>query len=1154
MPPQQTAGSTTSMDNDVINLAKAIRQTESGGDFNAKGGSGESGAYQWMPGTWKAHAKQALGNENAEMSPSNQNAVAYTVLKSWKDQGLNPAQIAAKWNSGSEVGWENKRGTNSAGIQYDVPKYVKSVTDAYQTVKAGGQTYADPNNPSSVAAPQPEGDGIFKSMAKAIVSPVATMLARPFQAGAELLGASAEDVNKFTKGNFGDWVAPVPQNFGDVKKDIGRGMQTAAMGLGPVSGGAAFGTGMSLEQGNDLFSKETAINTGLGLAGGKLLDLIGRPLLNGAGMVIGKITPQIIKEVAGRGAQATEKFMAQHAILPEGASNLINKGAQTAESVANAPFKAAGNAMKAVGPSSEGMMNRVARLTPKQATDFQKMAGETHGAYLSRTGNFGTPEEIVQNEAIKFANALLEKDAALAKISGTFKSKHLDMIIDDLLAREARIGVPGDEFDEIARLAAKNKGIGLTMEESNRIKQIYEKEVKLGYQKENNTEGIDRATRLDTALRNWQDRIADQNGLKNLKALSKQIQLSKFITDKLGKQIGGKTGNEAINLTDWIILSNGDPTAIAAFLIKKGFSSKGVQASIAKGMAGKPVGPIKAEFGETSGLPATIPGRDYRTTTEMFGPRKPNSVERQAKKINRSSSLKPQLRLPAPRSTAQGVPTILPKSVRETNLGLDEVKNAKINTEKKPQLRLSERAESIKLPASQTSRKKLPQPKSQPKQLGKTYTNSVQEAGEKTTKVIPITDANNRLIDPKEGMTFYHGTIKENKTSLLKEGFNPKSNTKGFAEQPEAFYIGDYQGASMYGDDMVGVRVKNGEKIKTLSISSKEWADVAGVSKNSQESAAALREFRKRGYDAINHGNEIEIINPQKFEIIDATKSKSLYEQVTGKKPEDFKKSLPKASEGLKNKTADSSYRYHETSPRNLESIIKNGIKPNRGQFGKGVYFSPEIGRGEAAGEGLILRIKKDKIGSYNEFIETKTGRIDEGWSGEVVPPENLEMSLDKGKTWKSLTLPKTSEGMGSVKLYRAGDLSDPRGTGIFLSKRESIANNYETTGAGGKTTKEYFLADANLKKAENRWKLIKEIDPKWNKNDVEWKYIQSQKRNEGKLVGGLTAEQRTQAEAEKRIRKILSGQGYDGVEYSGGVTDQGGEYQIFDKSKLIEK
>ena len=142
----QQQSTTTQMDPQVIALAQAIRKTESNDNFNAKGKSGESGAYQWMPSTWKGHAKQVLGDANAQMTPANQNAVAYTIIKGWKDKGLNPAQIAAKWNSGSEVGWESKIGTNAQGVSYNVPQYVKSVTDTYQQLKTGNtQTPQIPN-------------------------------------------------------------------------------------------------------------------------------------------------------------------------------------------------------------------------------------------------------------------------------------------------------------------------------------------------------------------------------------------------------------------------------------------------------------------------------------------------------------------------------------------------------------------------------------------------------------------------------------------------------------------------------------------------------------------------------------------------------------------------------------------------------------------------------------------------------------------------------------------------------------------------------------------------------------------------------------------------------------------------------------------------
>lgn len=150
------------MDQDAINLAKAIRKTESNDNYNAKGGSGENGAYQWMPATWKGHAKAVLGDENAPMTPDNQNAVAYVKIKQMKDQGLNPAQIAAAWNSGSPEGWEKKVGTNKQGQHYDVPAYVKKVTDNYQSIKGEGgfvglgalapetysPTYAEPYTPT----------------------------------------------------------------------------------------------------------------------------------------------------------------------------------------------------------------------------------------------------------------------------------------------------------------------------------------------------------------------------------------------------------------------------------------------------------------------------------------------------------------------------------------------------------------------------------------------------------------------------------------------------------------------------------------------------------------------------------------------------------------------------------------------------------------------------------------------------------------------------------------------------------------------------------------------------------------------------------------------------------------------------------------------
>lgn len=296
MPPQTPQTSTAgSLDLQAVALAKAIRQTESGGDAKAKGKSGEYGAYQYTHGTWAKDSVDAGVNVPLEQSSiEDQNKVAYHTIKKWKDAGYNPGQIASMWNAGGGEpdaytgkfsNGKPSTGVNSYGVHYDVPAYAKSVATAYQTLKQGGQVQADPQNPSSTAnetsAEKPKVN-FLTSLAKGIVEPVATMVARPLQAGAELLGASEEDVNKATKNIAGDWVAPVPHNFGDVTKDVGRAAQTVALGmpakgiLGAAAMGATSGAGAGLEQTGTLegAAKGGLFGAGAGAIGGGIAKVL----------------------------------------------------------------------------------------------------------------------------------------------------------------------------------------------------------------------------------------------------------------------------------------------------------------------------------------------------------------------------------------------------------------------------------------------------------------------------------------------------------------------------------------------------------------------------------------------------------------------------------------------------------------------------------------------------------------------------------------------------------------------------------------------------------------------------------------------------------------------------------------------------------------
>lgn len=522
---------------------------------------------------------------------------------------------------------------------------------------------------------QEKGDGIIKSLVKA----PATILARPFQAAAALGGVSDEAIDRFSKEKLGGFVAPTPDNFSDVKKDVGRGVQTVAFGMpGLASGGAAFGLGASLEQGNKFLSKDSAIQAGIGAVGGKVLGAAAKPVLNLAGKAVSKVAPQALKDVASQGAKAVEEFAANRQILPRAASKAINTGAQVAETIANKPFEIAGKGAKAVLPKPKNIMNRVARLTPTDAAKFEMMTGKSHGQYLTETGNFGKPEKIVENEYKKFIASKQSADDALGTLPGIYQDKSVKTAIDELIARENRIGFGGGDAGRIQTLANKYENGGLNMKEINEVKRLFERNNKLDYLRGNVPEGIEKSNRIDNAIRNWQFRKADALGLKNLPELNKQTQASKFIVDKLGKQIAGRVGNEAITITDWILLSGGDPTAVAGLFAKKFFGNKTVQSKIAKSLAPKPnIGLVKPKYGSSEGflLPAPKKGAQPFSTLPMGSPRSPTSFEAPAQKINRTR-LPGQLQLPAGNRNAVNGPTLrLPASVREQNLGLDEIRN-----------------------------------------------------------------------------------------------------------------------------------------------------------------------------------------------------------------------------------------------------------------------------------------------------------------------------------------------------------------------------------------------------------------------------------------------------------------------------------------------
>lgn len=255
------------LDQDAVNLAKSIRQVESGGKFDASGKSGEHGAYQFMPDTWDAYSKEAgLNVPLKQATLEQQNEVAYKKIKQWKDKGYNPGQIASMWNAGPgkpNAYLEGNKGVNEKGVSYDTAAYAKQVAEMYQTIKKGSSTKTPTQAPAQNQPPNqnlipPEEEKKTNALQKVLefAFPILEKKERtPLQTAGDV-GLSAL---WFVPGIGGAASAGL--------RGLGMGAK-AARTLGAVGAGAATGYAADVSQGLSEGETTEALKPGFGTAAG----------------------------------------------------------------------------------------------------------------------------------------------------------------------------------------------------------------------------------------------------------------------------------------------------------------------------------------------------------------------------------------------------------------------------------------------------------------------------------------------------------------------------------------------------------------------------------------------------------------------------------------------------------------------------------------------------------------------------------------------------------------------------------------------------------------------------------------------------------------------------------------------------------------------
>ena len=338
----------------------------------------------------------------------------------------------------------------------------------------------------------------------------------------------------------------------------------------------------------------------IGAVGGAIGDVVGAGLEStGLDKPIAEALQPVVESDPVQKAMSAFKMLPQDtqdvlgAIVNTANIPLTATGAGAVKTGVQAGVKKAGEVAGKVAtetaskvlPTSEGIMQRVARIPKGEQAKFEKLTGKSVGTFLDETGNYGTPDKIVERLYNDFTKSKQTADDALAQIQGTYKSAPVSTALKELEGKVERTSSPGAPDSDLARvteLVAKEKAEGLTMTEINEVKRIYERRVRLDYLKSNVAEDVTRANNVDNALRTWQFAEAEKAGLKNLPEINKFTQANKQLMDALGKEQAGIGGNNALGLTDAILIAGGSPESIASLLVKKTFSDPGVQSFVAK--------------------------------------------------------------------------------------------------------------------------------------------------------------------------------------------------------------------------------------------------------------------------------------------------------------------------------------------------------------------------------------------------------------------------------------------------------------------------------------------------------------------------------------------------------------------------------------------
>ena len=225
---------------------------------------------------------------------------------------------------------------------------------------------------------------------------------------------------------------------------------------------------------------------------------------------------------------------------------------------------------------AEALLQNTNRMTKWEQSKFYQRFDQNVGKWLNDRW-LKSWEDIINY----FTNSKNKVDEAMATIKWEFTDNSLTDGLDDVV--DFAVSTKSPQANRMIELAEKNMRWWLTMSEINEVKRYFEAHNKFNYLTKWTAEQAERATNMDSALREWQRKIAEENWFANLAELNKETAAAKEVLDGVKKRESWVVWNNPVSLTDVIVAfwwGGLSPESMAMYLLKKEWEAPAVRSKI----------------------------------------------------------------------------------------------------------------------------------------------------------------------------------------------------------------------------------------------------------------------------------------------------------------------------------------------------------------------------------------------------------------------------------------------------------------------------------------------------------------------------------------------------------------------------------------------